>query len=102
MREEIIRIFVSFLGAVILIILGIVSANYVNHNWEITTSYIANIRLVSVGLIAWSVFGRLYNFESWKGKTPAEKMKKTWFIITYSTGFYGVILSLQLLAKTQT
>lgn len=102
MKEEITRILISLLGAVILIVLGILSAEYINQNWNITNECIKNIRLISAGLIAWAVFGRLYNFESFKGKTPTEKVKKAWFIVTYSAGFYGVILSIQLFSNTQT
>ena len=102
MKEEITRIILSLLGTIVLIVLGIASANYINQNWNVTDNCVIYIRLVSAGLIAWSVFGRLYNFESYKGKTPAEKFKKAWFIVTYSTGFYGVILSLQLIANIKT
>lgn len=102
MKEEMTRIILSLLGTIIIIVLGIVSAKYINQNWSVTDSCITNIRLVSTGLIAWAVFGRLYNLESWKGKTPAERIKKSWFVITYGTGFYGVILSLQLFPNIQT
>ncbi len=102
MKEEITRILKSLLGTVILVMLGVASAKYINQNWTVTASGVTHLRLTSAGLIAWSVFGRLYNFESWGGNTPAEKAKKTWFIITYSAGFYGAILSLLLFANVQT
>ena len=102
MKKEITRILLSLLGTIVLIVFGVVSAKYINNNYEITNSCITYIRLISAGLIAWSVFGRLYNFESWDGTSPTEITKKTWFVITYSLGFYGVIVSLLLFANGQT
>ena len=102
MKEEITRIILSLLGTTILIVLGVVSANYINQNWTVTNSCIMYTRLTSAGLIAWSVFGRLYNFESFKGKTTTEKAKKAWFITAYSSGFYRAILSLQLISNAKT
>ncbi|MCU7830348.1 MAG: hypothetical protein KZQ85_14895 [Candidatus Thiodiazotropha sp. (ex Myrtea sp. 'scaly one' KF741663)] len=99
MKKELSRISISLIGTGVLIFLAVVSAKYINHNWKVTQNELSYFRIASAGLIAWAVFGRLYNFESWKGKTFPEKFKKGWFIITYSIGFYGAVISLLLVSN---
>ena len=98
MKKEITTILKSFIGTVVLIVLGLVTAKYIN----VTADCIFYIRLISMGLIAWAVFGRLYNVDSWNEDTPPERFKKAWFVVTYSLGFYGAIVSFLLFENVKT
>ena len=99
MEEEITRILSSLVLTTLLAVLGFIIASYLNENFIFTKECIVYVRASSMSLFAWAVFARLYNFQSWKGKTPAEKLKRAWFIITYSIGFFGSIMSLFMVAN---
>lgn len=99
MNEEASRVFWSLVFTVALVAISVCASNYLNQNFSIIKAHITNLQVGSATLVAWAVFGRLYNFESYEGKTLPEKLKKAWFIFTYSCGFTGALISMQLVAK---
>ncbi|WP_345845601.1 hypothetical protein [Shewanella algae] len=99
MKEEVSRVFWSLIFTVALVGISVCASNYLNENFCIIKTHITYLQVGSAALVAWAVFGRLYNFESYKGKTLPERLKKAWFIATYSSGFTGALISMQLVAK---